>query len=180
MSTDRKYTLRARAERQEETRRRIVEVTERLHREVGPAKTTIAEIARRAGVERLTVYRNFPTNSELFGACQALFLSGSPPPGIAADVESTLLGWYRWYRANQDMVRNVQRDRRSLSELDELLRSTSDAGLDRTAAALAGDDPRAEQLIRVALEFNTWDLLAGRGASDEEIARLFADAVRGS
>ncbi|MBA2357350.1 MAG: TetR family transcriptional regulator, partial [Actinobacteria bacterium] len=34
-------------------------VTAALHEEVGPARTTIAEIARRAGVQRLTVYKNF-------------------------------------------------------------------------------------------------------------------------
>ena len=60
MSTEtRKYSLKARAERQAETRRRIVEATAELHTEVGPAQTTVAEIARRAGVQRLTVYNNF-------------------------------------------------------------------------------------------------------------------------
>ena len=39
--------------------------------EVGPARTTIAEIARRAGVQRPTVYSNFPRESDLFAACQA-------------------------------------------------------------------------------------------------------------
>ena len=36
-----------------------------LHKEVGPAQTTIAEIARRAGVQRLTVYNHFPTKPDL-------------------------------------------------------------------------------------------------------------------
>jgi len=51
----RKYELKARAEKQAETRRRIVEATLALHQEVGPARTTVAEIARRTGVQRLTV-----------------------------------------------------------------------------------------------------------------------------
>ncbi len=37
----RSYRLRARAERQEETRRRIAAATAELHEEVGPARTTI-------------------------------------------------------------------------------------------------------------------------------------------
>ena len=41
----RKYELKARAEKQAETRRRIVEATLGLHQEVGPARTTVAEIA---------------------------------------------------------------------------------------------------------------------------------------
>ncbi|HEV2416149.1 MAG TPA: TetR family transcriptional regulator, partial [Candidatus Dormibacteraeota bacterium] len=52
MSTHRTYQLRVRADRQRETRERIVAATEALHAEVGPARTTIADIARRAGVER--------------------------------------------------------------------------------------------------------------------------------
>ena len=49
-SQNRKYELKARAEKQAETRLRIVEATAALHEEVGPASTTVAEIARRAGV----------------------------------------------------------------------------------------------------------------------------------
>ena len=47
-----------RAERQQETRRRI-EATIALHEEIGGG-TTITAIAERAGVSRLTVYRHFP------------------------------------------------------------------------------------------------------------------------
>jgi AcrR family transcriptional regulator len=66
----RKYELKARADRQAETRRRITEATVALHEEVGPARTTVTEVARRAGVTRLTVYNNFPEERELFAACQ--------------------------------------------------------------------------------------------------------------
>src|SRR6185312_17413139 len=52
----RRYELKARAESQRQTRERIVQATMELHEEVGPAQTTIAEIARRAHVQRLTVY----------------------------------------------------------------------------------------------------------------------------
>src|SRR5256885_16836927 len=80
-SETRTYELKARAEKQAETRRRIVEATAALHTEVGPARTTVAEIARRAGVQRLTVYNNFPEERELFEACGAYWLAGNPPPG---------------------------------------------------------------------------------------------------
>src|SRR5947208_13533789 len=78
----RKYQLKARAERQEETRRRIVEATVALHEEVGPAKTTVAEIARRAGVQRLTVYNHFPDERELYAACSSHYLADHPPPPL--------------------------------------------------------------------------------------------------
>ncbi|MBV8944057.1 MAG: helix-turn-helix transcriptional regulator, partial [Solirubrobacterales bacterium] len=67
-SEKRRYQLKARAESQRQTRERIVRATMELHREVGPAQTTIAEIARRAGVQRLTVYNHFPEEAELFEA----------------------------------------------------------------------------------------------------------------
>jgi AcrR family transcriptional regulator len=60
MAEKRKYEMKKRAERQRETRRRIVEATVELHRTHGPANTTISEIAQRAGVNRLTVYNHFP------------------------------------------------------------------------------------------------------------------------
>ena len=57
-----KYNLKARAERYQQTRQRIVEATVELHRTAGPARTTITDIAKKAGVERQTVYNHFPTN----------------------------------------------------------------------------------------------------------------------
>ena len=73
----------ARAQSQQETRRRIAAATAELHEEVGPARTTVTEIARRAGVQRPTVYNNFPEDRELFAACQAHFLTEQPPPDPA-------------------------------------------------------------------------------------------------
>jgi Bacterial regulatory proteins, tetR family len=49
MAEKRKYEMKKRAERQRQTRRRIVEATVELHRTRGPANTTISEIAQRAG-----------------------------------------------------------------------------------------------------------------------------------
>src|SRR5207253_1745242 len=96
MSTEtRKYSLKARAERQAETRRRIVVATAALHTEVGPAQTTVAEIARRAGVQRLTVYNNFPDERELFMACGAHWLGENPPPDPAAALGIDFWTWRR-------------------------------------------------------------------------------------
>ena len=46
----RKYDMTLRAEQQAETRQRIVAAVVALHREVGPAQTTVSAIAERAGV----------------------------------------------------------------------------------------------------------------------------------
>src|SRR5919197_179186 len=56
----RPYRQKVRAERQADTRRRIVDAGVALHLERGPAQTSINAIAERAGVNRVTVYRHFP------------------------------------------------------------------------------------------------------------------------
>lgn len=187
MSTDRKrYELKARAERQRQTRARIVEVTEQLHREVGPARTTIADVARRAGVERLTVYNHFPELGSLFTACQSKFLAEHPPPDLLEpkDLKAALTRLYGWYRANQDMVAKVQRDRHLVPELDDLLRQSGDPAFDAAAEAYATRLARVprrraavRRLARLAFEFRTWQLLSGHGAGDPEIASLLAAAA---
>jgi AcrR family transcriptional regulator len=171
----RKYEQRERAAKQEETRRRIAAATAELHATVGPANTTIAAIAKRAGVQRPTVYNNFATDKELFAACQAHFLETSPPPALdpADGIEAVLKRLYRWWRANQAMSGNVERDRGAMPALDELMRETADARFDALADAL-GHDAESRAFIRVALTFTTWRTLADRGMSDAAAARAMS------
>jgi AcrR family transcriptional regulator len=192
-SEKRRYELKARAESQRQTRERIVQSTMELHREVGPARTTIAEIARRAGVQRLTVYNHFPDEAELLGACQAHWLSLHPLPDIgdamvlpdpAQRLEAVLCRQYAWYRETAPMAENVQRDRGAVAPLDELLSQTADAGLTQLTEALAGGwsargraAARRRALIRVALDFWTWRRLDREGLDDATAAALMARAV---
>ena len=76
----RTYRLKRRAERQNETRERIVEAAVDLHTTLGPARTSILAIAERAGVERPTVYRHFPTTESLLTACTAHHWAQQPAP----------------------------------------------------------------------------------------------------
>jgi AcrR family transcriptional regulator len=189
----RKYELKARAESRERTRERIAKSAAELHEEVGPAETTVAEIARRAGVSRLTVYKHFPDNASLYPACSAHHLSEHPLPDFEAAlapadpgdrVRSVLDGLYGWYRETQRMMRNLQRDRGSDPALDAVMRASMDAALAGLADALVtgfqlGEDQaaRVRSMIRVALDFWTWDRLAGEGMDDEAAAELMTDAA---
>jgi AcrR family transcriptional regulator len=69
----RKYRLKVRAERERQTRQRIVQAAVDLHGEIGPVRTTISAIAERAGVQRHTFYRHFPDERSLFEACSGHF-----------------------------------------------------------------------------------------------------------
>lgn len=190
----RKYELRARAERQAETRRRIAAATAALHEEVGPARTTVAEIARRAGVQRLTVYKNFPHEYELFAACQRHFLAENPPPDPSAALaigdpgerlEAVLRQLYRWYRRTERTSANVRRDREIIPALDSLMADTTDAKAAELAEALVAGfvnsgRPRREvrAAVALALDLWTWRRLARERLGAAAAARLMADAVR--
>src|SRR3954467_12649660 len=83
----RKYELKKRAEAMADTRQRITEAALELHGTIGPARTTVSAVAERAGVQRHTLYRHFPTEADLFGACSAHYAAANPlphqPPGPA-------------------------------------------------------------------------------------------------
>src|SRR3954469_2751691 len=116
MARKRKNELKARAQAQEETRRRITEATVGLHVEVGPANTTISEIAKRAGVQRLTVYNNFPDEISLLGACSAHYIAQHPPPDPGTwmsirepgrRARTALAALYGYYRETEPMTGKV-------------------------------------------------------------------------
>ena len=192
-SEKRKYELKARAERQVQTRRRIVAATAELHAEIGPARTTVAEIARRAGVQRLTVYNHFPQDGDLFAACQGHFLAEHPPPDFAAAlaledpaarVRAALGALYPSYREREPMTSKVLRDRTAIPALDELMSRTADSAMAGLADALAtgfgdsGDEhARLRAVVALALDFWTWQRLKHEGLDDDAAAELMAGLV---
>jgi len=187
----RRYVMKARADRQRATYDRIVQATVDLHREVGPARTSIADIARRAGVQRLTVYNTFPTPRDLFTACQRRFLTDSPPPDVRPPdgdpwngLEGGLLTMYEWYAANEAMERHVHRDRHLVPQLDELMAKTADVAAAAIADAHAGalargrPSPALRAFIRLAFDFGTWKFLSTEGLTSAKIARTMAAAAK--
>jgi AcrR family transcriptional regulator len=195
MSSQRRtYTLKARAEQQADTRRRIVEATAALHEEVGPARTTVAEIARRAGVSRLTVYNNFPDEKELFAACGDYWLALNPPPDPSAAfgiedpserLRAVLRPFYAWYRRTARASENMHRDRLVLPAFDAVMRIRLDPVVSNLADTLAaGFAPAARSAKRLraavalALDFWTWRRLSLEGLTDNAAADLMVDSVK--
>jgi AcrR family transcriptional regulator len=190
----RKYELKARAESQRETRDRIARAAAELHEEAGVARTTVAEIARRAGVTRLTVYNHFANLEALLPACTAHYDSLHPFPDLgtaraladpAERVTETLALLYGWYRETGAMWCKVLSDRASVPELDAFLGTGIDAMQDELADGLAkslgrGAGARGRRaLLRLAVDFWTWQRLSRDGLDDRAAARLMAGAVTG-
>ena len=192
-SEKRRYELKARAERQQETRRRIVEATLGLHEERGPARTTTVEIARRAGVNRLTVYNHFPEEGALLAACQAHFLARHPPPDFgpalaledpSARVRAALLALYDSYRVREPVTAKILRDRGLVPALDALMERTMDAQLAQLGEALArgftarrGRGAALRAVLALALDFWTWHRLKREALDDAAAADLMAGLV---
>jgi AcrR family transcriptional regulator len=192
-SQTRKYELKARAESQRETHDRIARVTAELHEEQGVARTTVAEIARRAGVTRLTVYNHFPDLSELLPACAAHYERLHPLPDFASLLAQTtprtralevLTGLYAWYRETEPMFGKLFSDRASVPELDRFLEQNIDRVLadlaDDLSAAFGAHGVRARRLhalVRVALDFWTWRRLTREGLGDDDAAEVMVGAV---
>ena len=190
---NRKYELKARAESQRETRDRIAAAAMELHEEKGVARTTVAEIARRAGVTRLTVYNHFADLSELMPACSAHYMELHPRPDLdgvlALDdpgerVAGALARLYGWYRETEPMFGKLFSDRASVPELDRFMEQDVDRMQAELADALTSGygvrGRRAERLralIRLALDFWTWRRLSREGLDDETAAKLMAAAV---
>ena len=177
------------------TRERIVRAAFELHQERGPAHATISAIAKRARVERHTVYRHFPDLVALMRACteHGMRTTGLPDPDSWPTLEdpyerlrTALTAMYRYWRANQQLISNILRDSPVMPELVEGSAAYQDH-LGRVwqtvlepwmaTAGEAGQSVRA--LAGAALEFGTWQSLTQRyGLSDEAAVDAMVAAVR--
>jgi len=183
----RQYRMRKRAIGQEQTRQRIVEATVALHSSVGPKNTSISAVAKRAGVQRLTVYRHFADESALFAACSSHWLTQNPPPdphewsSVAEPerrTEAALTALYGYYRRTAAMLTLVYRDLDDVEALRAPVQAFQ-AYLDGIRDDLlrawhpAGRKPRmSAPTIAHVLAFSTWSSLSGLGLSDSQICHL--------
>jgi AcrR family transcriptional regulator len=184
----RRYRKRRRAELEDETRLRITEAAVDLHGSLGPAKTTISAVAERAGVQRATVYRHFPDEEALFGACSAHWLGQHPLPDLAewaavADPEDrlrlALSALYAWYEAGEEMLERTTRDATLVPAMQgavELRRAWLAAAVEtivRGRPERGARRRRVEATIGHAVSFATWrSLVREQGLSGPDAAEL--------
>ncbi len=165
-----------------------------LHESIGPLATTISAIAKRAGVQRLTVRTHFPTASDLFKACSGLFFARNPPPDPdtwrrIVDPEErlreALTHLYAFYGRTERMLGNVTRDARVAPELVGV---SLRAFVSRMRSALSsgwGVDREGDLVFQAALghalDFTTWrSLVRDRGLRDDQAIRLMVALIGGA
>jgi AcrR family transcriptional regulator len=190
----RKYEMKRRAERVQETRRRITEAAVELHQTVGPARTTVSAIAEKAGVQRHTYYAHFPELKYLYQACMGHYVERNPVPEPSswadiADAEErlrlALSEVYAYYSGNEAMVSNVLRD----AALDPIVQETMvsfdqywETVRDVIADAFEASGERHEALlgaIALAQDFQTWrTLVRQQELSQDRAVELMVGMVR--
>lgn len=189
----RPYKMKRRAELEEQTRQRITESAVALHGTIGPARTSVSAVAEHAGVRRSTVYRHFPDEEALFGACSAHWAMENPLPDIEAwsqvadpdkRLAMALAEMYAFYRGSEGMLTNLFRDRSAVAVVDQLMGAYDQFMVAAVEILLAGrglrgkGKDRTRAAIGHALEFSTWRSLArGQSLDDTAAAELMARLV---
>ena len=175
-----------------DTRQRIVEAVVDLHEEIGPVATTVTAIAERAGVQRLTVYRHFPDDRALLGACSSHWFEDHPLPDPATwtgigdprvRLETALTGLFDFFRGGAPMLASILRDESEMPELAEVMKPLWAYMREVTGGLSAGwgVSSNSQRLVRAAvghaLGFFTWRFLTDHGLSDTEAVELMVGLV---
>ena len=180
------YRQKVRAERQAQTRRRIVESAVALHLERGPAQTSINAIAERAGVNRVTVYRHFPDARTLLEACSAHARRLNPPPDLdpwrriddpRLRTEVALTQLYDYFRRTEAGWSNILRD----AEIDPLVKEMAEKRrlvylreardvLQAAWPTRRARRPLLRAVLGLAVDFRTWQTMCRREELDDRAA----------
>jgi AcrR family transcriptional regulator len=169
-----------------ETRKRITEAAVQLHGSVGPAHTTFSAVAELAGVQRSTVYRHFPTEEALFGACTSHWLATHPWPRIedwravsepAERMRYALRQVYEYFAGNEQMLANSYRDIAVMPVFVAEMMTALVAAMHDTlleAWPVEARD-RLHGVVAVALDFRAWQAMRDAGWSPARAAGAMTD-----
>jgi AcrR family transcriptional regulator len=175
---------------------RITEAAVELHGTLGPANTRLTDVAKLAGVSRMTVYNHFPTERDLFFACSTHWATRNPFPDPASwagieDPSERLVGalkeFYGWYGLKEDMLGKVFRDTPIVPALaqvmDEFWWPYAEGVLDTLSAGWSVRSADAEALrtaLRLVVTFDTWRVLTESALDSEDAAELAGRMVIGA
>ena len=174
------------------TREKLVDSAEAYYRETGISPANISLIAKRAAVQRLTLYRHFPNDDALLRAVLERWRARYSWPmnswSVVADPRQrtrvTLDAIYRYYADAEPVLSLLSsaRDRNAavgswLKSFDRQVSATRDQLTDGWGVAGRPHQWLAA-LISHALEASTWRSLVRQGGlASSDAARLMARSV---
>src|SRR5680860_518485 len=184
----RTYDMSKRALAREETQRRIVEATAKLHGENGVFGTSWQDIAKEADVSVATVYAHFPSLDELLPACGALVMERVRPPnpesaaeivgdaqGLEERLERVARELFDFYERGGPHIEVDVRERQlpGMREWEAYLRDTV-AALVREALIGTRPDARTIRLLSAFFDLPTFKALRTRGVAPKTAAATVA------
>lgn len=186
----RPYVMRRRAERQAETRQRIVEAAVELHGTIGPGLTSLSMVAERAGVQRHTLYAHFPEERSLYLACSGHSIERDPLPeplpwrSVAAGRDRLREGLgaiYAWYGRNEQLAACVVRDAEFHALTREMFALRIEPAMRACAGVLGeGLDVTQRAVLGVMLGFHAWrGLVRGSGLAPVPAVAAAVRAIAG-
>ena len=183
----RSYRMEKREQAMKEIRDRILQATMQLHDEKGPAFTTFADIAERAGVGQATVHRHFATTGELVRNCGMHVWAQMRPP-VPEDAAARFAGLHTreeklarliaetdaFYERGWQRLTLAARDSDMIPELDGFLKAVG-AGIEALvweALSPPDPDPRAIGVVATLVSLPVWKDLNRLGMAPSELAAL--------
>ncbi|MGD9711435.1 MAG: TetR/AcrR family transcriptional regulator, partial [Thermomicrobiales bacterium] len=146
----------------------------------------------RAGVERLTVYRHFPDERAIFGACSSQWELQHPLPDPAEwssipdpheRLRTGLGALYDYYQDAWPMLFSVLRDAPQVPEMSEVVQDYAQRAQRIVDSLSPSPSPDDEQraAIQMAADPFAWNALSRSGLSTDRAAALMTRMiVRGS
>jgi len=152
----------------------------------------MSAVAERAGVERRTLYRHFPSEADLFAACSTHYFAANPWPDLGSwrairdpqqRLERALDELYTYYEHTAPMYSTVLRDA-GLVDFARDAVAPLHTYLEQAAEILTAGHPvrgRRRRLLvgalRHALAFSTWQSLTAAGMARADATMLVTALV---
>lgn len=178
-------------------RDRILEAAQRVLRRGDIAAVSLEAVAQEAGVTRMTVYNQFGSKAglfeelfhllvtrEAFAAVPAIFLEKDPAKALNAIV--AMFG--RFYTDNRTVMAQMRAAAGSDPDLDAAIRKRNERrrrAIETLVQRLGKEHrpsvPDAElvTVLDVLLSFNTFDVIAGKDRTPEQIVPTMQGLIRG-
>lgn len=185
----RTYQLKRRAKAQARTRHKIIEAAMALHQAKGLSATSMRDVAQKADVGVVTVYRHFPDDMALLGACSGAYFERHPFPDPESwrSIRDAHQRWreglretYAFHRETEPMIARVMDEVRDLPLMEPYFahwRHAADVLLEAWPEAVR-NDRKMRAATALALRFETWWALAVQeGLSDDEAVELMSRIV---